>query len=67
MDGKLGQGVVFLTEQQIEDLLDVIGLDAFDKYVDKLARFIIKNDANVADHYGTILKWWRQDCGLAPR
>ena len=67
MDGKLGQGVVFLSEQQIEDLLDVIGIDAFDKYVDKLARFIIKNDANVADHYGTILKWWRQDCGLTPR
>ena len=67
MDGKLGQGVVFLSEQQIEDLLDVIGVDAFDKYVDKLARFIIKNDANVADHYGTILKWWRQDCGFIPR
>lgn len=67
MDGKLGQGVVFLSEQQIEELLDVIGLDAFDKYVDKLARFIIKNDANVADHYGTILKWWRQDCGFISR
>ena len=67
MDGRLGQGVVFLSEQQIEDLLDTIGIDAFDKYVDKLARFIIKNDANVADHYGTILKWWRQDCGFIPR
>ena len=67
MNGKLGQGVVFLSGEQIEQLLEQIGIDAFDKYVDKLARFIIRNDANVADHYGTILKWYRQDCGLMPR
>lgn len=65
--GKLGKGVVLLTDEQTEDLLDRIGIDAFDNYVEKLADFIIKNDARVASHYDTILKWWRQDCGLEPR
>lgn len=59
--GKLGQGVVLLSNEQISSLLDQIGLDAFDYYVDKLANFIIKNDAKVANHYETILKWWRED------
>ena len=64
MNGKLGKGVIFLTDAQVEELLGIMGLDAFDKYVDKLSRYIIKNDANVGDHRETILRWWRQDCGL---
>lgn len=64
--GVLGQGVVFLTDEQTDDLLEKLGLDVFDHYVKKLATFIIKNDASVKNHYETILKWWRQDCGLAP-
>lgn len=59
--GKLGKGVVLLTEEQVEDLLARIGIDAFDNYVEKLADFIIRNDAKVASHYDTILKWWRKD------
>lgn len=59
--GELGQGVVFLSDAQIADLLEKLDLDAFDYYVDKLASFIIKNDAKVKNHYETILKWWRQD------
>lgn len=62
--GELGKGVVFLSEAQIEDLLDQLGMDAFDYYVDKLSCFIIKNGAKVKNHYETILKWWRQDGGL---
>ena len=65
--GQLGKGVVFLADAQIEDLLDQMGLDAFDHYVDKLSAFIIKNDAKVQNHYATILKWWRQDSGLENR
>ena len=64
MGGELGKGVVLLSSVQIDDLLDRMGLDAFDHYVSRLANFIIKNDASVADHHGTILKWWRQDCGM---
>ena len=65
--GKLGKDKVLLTDAQVEDLLQRMGIDAFDNYVEKLANFIIRNDARVASHYDTILKWWRQDCGLAPR
>ena len=62
--GERGQGVVFLTEEQFDDLLDKLGIDVFDRYVKRLSRFIIKNDASVMNHYETILNWWRQDMGL---
>lgn len=65
--GQLGKGVVFLADAQIEDLLEQMGIEAFDHYVDKLSSFIIENDAKVANHYATILKWWRQDSGLENR
>lgn len=64
--GELGKGVVMLSDAQISSLLDTIGLDAFDYYVDKLATFIIKNDAKVANHYETILKWWQEDAAVRP-
>ncbi len=59
--GALGKDVVFLTDEQMEDLLDKMGLEAFDYYMDKLSNFIIKNDAKVKNHYETILKWWQED------
>lgn len=62
--GELGKGVVLLSNAQIDDLLNQLGLEAFDYYVDKLSCFIIKNGAKVKNHYETILKWWREDAGL---
>ena len=60
--GKIGKGVVFMTDEQFDALLDKIGsIEVFDKYVEKLAKFIIDNDANVGNHYETILKWYKQD------
>ena len=67
LGGELGQGVVFLSNAQIEDLLDRMGIDAFDHYTKKLSAFIIKNDAQVKNHYETILKWWEQDGALRQR
>lgn len=64
LGGKLGKGVVLLSDEQIGSLLDKIGIDAFDYYVDKLANFIIKNDAKVKNHYETILKWWQEDAAV---
>lgn len=64
--GKLGKDVVFLSDAQIEDLLDKMDIEAFDHYVDKLSCFIIKNDAHVKNHYETILKWWQED-GIVPK
>ena len=62
--GELGKGVVLLSDEQIGYLLDTLGLDSFDYYVDKLASFIIDKDAKVANHYETILKWWKNDSAV---
>ena len=64
LNGELGKGVVFLSDEQFEDLLDKMDLETFNHYVDKLSCFIIKNDAKVKNHYETILKWWKQDAGI---
>jgi hypothetical protein len=64
LGGELGKNVVFLSEAQIADLLDTMGLETFDYYVGKLSRFIINNDAQVKNHYDTILKWWKEDAAL---
>lgn len=61
MGGRIGKGVVLLTPEQLESLLDKLGLDAFNHYVEKLADFIIEKDAKVSNHYATILKWAKED------
>ena len=62
--GELGKGVVMLSDEQVESLLEVMGLDGFDHYVSKLANFIIRNKATVSSHYETILKWWKEDSNV---
>ena len=59
--GVLGQGVVNISEYQIERLLDQMGLEMFDYYVRKLSDFILRNGASVKNHYATILRWWQED------
>ena len=61
MGGELGKGVVFISQEQSDDLLDRMDIETFDYYVDKLSNFIIKNGAHVRNHYETILKWWQED------
>ena len=65
--GKLGKGVVFLSDEQSDDLLDRIGLDAFDYYVERLSTFIIEKEAHVQNHYGMILKWHEEDTAIKQR
>ena len=60
--GKLGKDVVYLTDRQFDDLVDRLGLDAFDRYVDRLATFIIDKGAHIKNHYEMILKWYQEDC-----
>lgn len=55
---------VFLSDNQIEDLLNRMGLETFDYYVDKLADFIEKKGAFVKNHYETIIKWWKEDSAV---
>ena len=64
MGGTLGKGVVLLSDDQVEALLDRMGLEVFDYYVDKLSNFILRNNAKVKNHYETILKWWQQDSAV---
>lgn len=59
--GTLGKGVVLLTPEQDEFLLDKLGYDGYNHYVAKLADFILKKDAKVSNHYATILKWAEED------
>ena len=61
MKGKLGKGVVLLTQEQMESLLEQMGLDSFDYYVERLAEYILKNRCKIRNHYETILKWWNED------
>lgn len=61
MGGTLGKNVVLLTEAQKDALLEKLGFDAFNHYVDKLSTFIIKKNAKVGNHYQTILEWYEED------
>lgn len=64
LHGTLGKGVVRLTEEQMGDLIDKMGVADFDEYMVRLANYIIENDAHVKNHYDTILKWWREDTAI---
>ena len=62
--GGLGKDVVFLSEEQMGDLLNRIGFELFNRYVERLATFIIEKNAYVQNHYETILKWHREDAAI---
>lgn len=65
--GSLGKGVVYLSDRQLGDLMDRLGLDAFNRYVDRLATFIIDKKAHVKSHYETILKWYAEDSQVSTK
>ena len=64
LGGELGKGVVAISQEQTDDLLDKMDIDTFNYYVDKLSSFIVEKGAHVRSHYETILKWWREDSGI---
>lgn len=57
----IGKGVVYLTDTQMEDLLEKLDIDTFNRYIERLADFIINKKAHVKSHYNTILKWVAED------
>ena len=61
MGGRLGKDVIRLSQAQSDSLLDTIGFDMYNYYVERLADFIIKTGAAPGNHYETILKWWKED------
>lgn len=52
---------LLLTDEQLDDLVDKMGTDAFDDYVERLVDFIVEKGAKVKNHYATILKWYNED------
>lgn len=56
--------VVMLSENQTGKLINIMGLEMFDVYTDKLTSFI-KENGNVINHYATMLKWYKEDTKLA--
>lgn len=61
MGGTLGKGVVLLSNAQKDALMDELGFDGYNHYIEKLANFIIDKNATVKNHYATILKWAAED------
>ena len=60
--GGIGKGVVLLTQDQMDSLLEKLDIAEFDYYVEKLADFILKHpSATIKSHYKTILKWVKED------
>lgn len=62
LGGKLGKGVLVLSEDQIEKLLDMMPLNVFDSYCEKLSLWIRSNKP-AKNHFGIIEKWYKEDYG----
>ena len=62
--GGMGKNVVYLSDKQFDSLIDILGIDAFDRYVERLADYIIQKNAYVRNHYETILKWYKEDSAV---
>ena len=62
--GEIGQGVLLLSDRQMDDLLSRLGQDGFDAYAKRLVSWVQRKHANV-DHYREILRWAKEDGVLA--
>lgn len=58
------RGNLMMSDNQIADLLEKLGLDAFDEYILRLSNYIERTGATVKNHYATILKWYEEDRGI---
>ncbi len=65
MGGTLGQGVVFLSEEQIEDLLEKLSVEEFDHYCEVIARMELSGKRyKKKTHYQAILDMAAKDRGV---
>lgn len=62
--GGIGKNVVYLSDKQFDSLIDKLGIDAFDRYVERLADYIIQKGAYIRNHYETIIKWYKEDSAV---
>ena len=56
---------LLLSENQIGSLLNLMGLDMFHVYVDKMKEFIKENGNVIKSHYATMVKWYKEDTKVA--
>lgn len=59
-------GSLMFSENQITQLIDIMGLEMFDDYCARLSLFIENTGATVKSHYQTILKWYNEDRAMKP-
>lgn len=65
LGGELGKGVVFLSESQMDDLLEKLSLDEFNHYVSVVADCILKGKRYTKKtHYAAILEMCMKDRGV---
>lgn len=57
-------GCVLLNGDQQEKLLNILSLDEFDDYIDRLDDYIYRKKARPKNHYLTIKKWVNEDRGV---
>lgn len=68
LGGKLGKGVVFLNDEQMEDLLDKLSIEEFDKYVSIVADCELKGQHfKKKTHYQAILEMVEKDRRVGKR
>lgn len=54
------QGLITITDDQLEAMLDVMSLEVFNRYIDKLEQCLLKG-YQIHSHYATIMKWYEKD------
>ena len=63
LGGKIGKGVLVLSDEEMTKLLALMPITEFDKYCTKLSSWIAKEGKPVANHYELIKKWYMEDHG----
>ena len=56
--------LLLLSDNQIGSLIDLMGLEMFELYTDKLKNYIIER-GDVKNHYSTLVKWYKEDTAVA--
>ena len=56
-----GQGIVKLSREQVGELIEIMGEEEYNHYLDRLATFIKERGARIKSHYKILLKWYTED------
>mgnify|MGYP006780669655 CR=1 FL=1 len=55
------KGCILLSDNQMGELLELMGLEIFDEYIARLQGYIEHSGRYVKNHYETLLKWYKED------